>query len=226
MLFSFDTDAKKVTAFNFQYTVGRKKCPVCGQQKGFITDIPRNGRRPWGYCFHCHASGTIAYLEKGDDYGMTKDLVFQGFMCRANQEFINTGSTTAAMNVLGIPFRHSDPIRKFYNGFTGQSPMRILQMLRSKLGIRMGGGGDKEFWSTSGIVLPIQSWPGRINGFFCITDKGSRAINLRKGGGSVIIRCRPTERRKHYSSITEACREGSMYGSLGIDINLTCDPVL
>lgn len=104
--------------------------------------------------------------------------------------------------------------------------MKALMIIREKLGIRMKGGGDKDFWTSRGIVLPIQSWPGRINGFFCITDNGSRAIHMREGGGSVIIRCRPTERRKHYSSITEACREGSMYGSLNIDINLTCDPVL
>jgi len=187
--------------------------------------MSEGGPRPWGYCFNCRASGTLAYLERGDDTRMTKDFVLQGFMSRANQQFVATGSNTDALNVLGIPFRHSDPIRRFYEEFTGHAPMRAVRMLRQKLGIRLGGG-SKEFWGKSGIVLPVQNWPGRIVGFFCITGDDNRYVPVRKNEGQVIIRCRPTERRLHFSTIAEACREGALYGSLNIDVNITCDPVL
>lgn len=156
---------------------------------------------------------------------MMKDFVLQGFMSRANQQFIYTGSDTAALGVLGIPFRESDPLRNFYNEFVGHAPMRALYILRDMLGIRIGGG-SKKFWSKSGIILPIQDWPGRIAGFFCITGDDNRAIYLRKSSGKLILRCRPTERSKHYATIQKACAEGSRYASLNIDINITCDPVL
>jgi hypothetical protein len=225
MNFSFDTDAKKVTAFRFQYTVGRKQCPVCGQQKGFILEPGKRGIPPWGYCFRCRASGTLRYLETGDDCKMKTHLVLQGLMCRANKEFVNTGGNTALRGILGIPFRSSDPIRQFYDSFMGCGPMRVLQMTRAALQIRCPGA-DKPFWAEQGLLLPIQSWPGRISGFFCITESGTRHLNLRKDDGVLILRLRPTERHKHYTSLKDACREGQIYHSLDIDINITCAPVL
>lgn len=156
---------------------------------------------------------------------MKSHLVLQGLMCRANQEFVNTGGDTALRGILGIPFRSSDPIRQFYDSFMGYAPMRVLQMAKNALGIRHRGA-DKKFWSEHGLILPIQSWPGRISGFLCMTESGTRVLTFREDEGHLILRIRPTERHKHYSSLREACREGQMLHSLNIDINITCDPVL
>jgi hypothetical protein len=213
----------------FQYSVGRAQCPACHKQKSLIVEETRVGTTAWAYCFHCKAKGPLRYLQTGDTSQMKEQLVLRGFMGMASREFLLTSGDGYVRGILGIPFRSDDPLRRFYDAFMGYAPMRIIQLMVEQLHLRPAlEGGSRSFWTESGLVIAIQDWPGRITGFLCLAPSGPRTIWLYPGvkTGICFLRLRPTERIEHFGSLRESCERGTIYGSLDIDINLTCDPVL
>jgi hypothetical protein len=228
---SCGTRSVKTTPFRFQYSVGRTKCPACHKQKSLITEDPSPGPRTWCYCFNCKISGPLRYVQDpSNTYGMSVALILQGFRLLARKEFLTTSADTASRGLLGIPFRPDDPLRLFYDEFIGYGPMRTLSILREKLPFFKSTGWSRQFWTQKGLIIAIEDWPGRIDGFLCLTPGHVCTIRFNlprcKKPGLCYLRTRPTERRIHFDSLSEACQEGTMYASLGIDVNITCDPVL
>jgi hypothetical protein len=160
---------------------------------------------------------------------MKEQIVLRGFMGIASREFLITGGDGYVRGILGIPFRSDDILRRFYDSFMGYAPMKVLRLMLAELQRRpVYVGGSGTFWQEDGLIMAIQDWPGRITGFFCLVPSGSRIVWLQANSqrGVCFLRLRPTERSEHFRSLTEARDKGTIYSSLDIDINLTCDPVL
>jgi len=131
---------------------------------------------------------------------------------------------------LGIPNWPHDLVRTaFFNEFLGAGHVQSFRIRARELGLRLGI--PRCAYDQPALILVVEDFPGRIRGFFIITEEGGQYypeqhLIHHPGKDLILLRVRPIERWKQYASLQDAFTDGRMYAELGMDINMGCCPCL